>query len=303
LNPVIKQWISQEVLHKYIKKEIELNFLHLKDYKRAEAFKSFIPIKDASVEDYLPKLIEFNTKEFVIFGIRFRKGLKSEPFVELYAYNVNLEEKDNLNRLVNLVADTFSKFKPKWLRVNDTNCGLYQKFNTEIKCEIDNYIFASPLINIRNISLITNDSNYNLETPKSIYFYERYLEAYESCLDENPFLRGIIFPETKETLQEHLKKKTLKIVTHKGNWQGVIAARHSCFYGATSFLIVENCLAKEIRQMNKSSALLKEFVSGLSNNDEAIIYGTISPLNIPSIKTAKRIGRQKIMESILFQLG
>ena len=102
-------------------------------------------------------------------------------------------------------------------------------------------------------------------------------------------------PESESLLEELRRANLLKIVTRDGIWQGVMAARPGVDHGMQGFLIVENCLAPSARQRGLSAGLLKEFISELPAADHSIVFGTIDPRNVASIRTVQRIGRQPVM--------
>ena len=253
-----------------------------------------MPVAGAEVEDYLPRLIPVGHDE-VLAGVRFRGGLPSGCFVELYVATTPLSAGGLLRDVTRAVAAQWKMFRPRSLRIYHPHELPRSEIGRLKSVEVDHIVYAAPIGEVRKATLEPRDARYVLTAPVAIDFYDEYVSAYDSYHDEHPELRGLVLPETENLLEELRKANLLRIVTLDGIWQGVMAARPEVDHGMQGFLIVENCLGPSARQRGLSASLLKEFISGLPAPDDSIVFGTIDPRNVASTRTARRIGRQAVM--------
>jgi hypothetical protein len=302
LHPLIRQWVSPEDLRIRLRTQIESVLHRLGDRERAREFRSLVPVAGARVEDYFPKLVTVGGDAQVLAGVRFRGGRSGECFVEIYAATARLDAGGVLREVAHAVAAQWEAFRPRCLRIRHANELSLSEVDGFASVETDHVMYAAPIGIVREAAVKQRDENYALTTPARIDFYSEYLSAYDSYHQERPELRGVVAPEDENLLEELRRADLLKVVRIDGIWQGVIAARAGIDHGMQGFLIVENCLAPSARQRELSASLLKEFISGLPAPDDSVVFGTIHPKNIPSARTAQRIGRRDVMRATLLGL-
>jgi hypothetical protein len=101
--------------------------------------------------------------------------------------------------------------------------------------------------------------------------------------------------ESEETLVECLQQGLLCEIFVDRAWSGLIAARRDSIAGVCGLQVVEVVLTKHARGQRFGAAVHQGFARSVAATDpEAIMIGTISPKNVPSLRTAIRAGRLEI---------
>ena len=129
----------------------------------------------------------------------------------------------------------------------------------------------------------------------SLEFYPRYEAAYAQMLDARPHLKGEVDVESRERLAECLEQGLLCEVFVDGAWSGLIAARRDLIAGVRGLQVVEIVLVESARGQGLGAAVHQRFARLVAEADPAaIVMGTISARNLPSLRTALRAGRLEI---------
>ncbi len=167
----------------------------------------------------------------------------------------------------------------------------------------DTHLIAAPARIVAERADAPGLDRIELRRPTSLDFYSRYEAAYEQMLDARPFLRGEIGAEARETLAQCLEQGLLCEVLVDGAWSGLIAARRDRLAGVRGLQVVEIVLTQGARGHRLGPAVHQRFARSVAEADPAaILMGTISPKNAPSLRTALRAGRVEIGRFLLVHL-
>jgi hypothetical protein len=157
------------------------------------------------------------------------------------------------------------------------------------------HLIAAPARSMAGLADAPGLDRIELRRAASLDFYPRYEAAYAQMLDARPLLRGEIGAEARETLAECLEQGLLREVFVGGAWSGVVAARRDMLAGVRGLEMVDIVLTQSARGHGLGPAVHQGFARSVAETDPAaILMGTISPKNVPSLRTALRAGRVEI---------
>jgi len=160
---------------------------------------------------------------------------------------------------------------------------------------IDRHLLAAPAGSMAERPDAAGLDRVALRRGASLDFYPRYEAAYQEMLDARGYLRGEVSAESRERLAECLEQGLLWEVFVDGAWAGLIAARHDLVAGVRGLQMVEIVLAKGARGQRLGPAVHQRLARYVAEADPAaVILGTISAKNVPSLRTAKKAGRMEI---------
>ncbi len=115
------------------------------------------------------------------------------------------------------------------------------------------------------------------------------------CSTRGPSCRARLASRRRETLAQCLEQGLLCEVFVDGAWSGLIAARADMLAGVRGLQMVEIVLTQSARGHGLGPAVHQGFARSVAEADPAaVLMGTISPKNAPSLQAALRAGRMEI---------
>src|SRR5438128_5948041 len=135
-------WVAADDLRIRLHTHIEGGVRHLDDREAAREFRSRVPVAGAEVGDYLPRLITVGRDE-VLASVRFRGGLPSGCFVELYAATTPLGAGALLRDVAHAVAAQWKVFRPRSLRIHHAHELPPSEIGGLKSLEIDHVVYAA----------------------------------------------------------------------------------------------------------------------------------------------------------------
>lgn len=161
--------------------------------------------------------------------------------------------------------------------------------------KIDQHILAAPAQVMATREPVTGLRRVALGRATDLDVYPRYVEAYEQVYRERPQLRDVVHIESTSSLAECLGHGLLLDILVDGGWAGIVAARREMVAGLSGIYMVDIVMLPAIRGQGLGPAVHQRLAELVAVDDPAaVIHGTISPLNTPSLKTALRAGRIEI---------
>ena len=140
-----------------------------------------------------------------------------------------------------------------------------------------------------------------LKLVQSMAFYPRYKSIYQQFISENPFYLKVGQLESKEDLEKLILKKTLFHIEVEGQWAGIIAADKMIDGWLEGFCIIEEMLDKPFRGKGFAAAAQRHLIEQLPSEKGDLIFGTIGHKNVPSLKTALRVGRISLGKTVFYE--
>jgi len=213
------------------------------------------------------------------------------PFVEVRCANLPLGSIADWPSLSAGLACAFREFRPRALY-------FFHPAHLPLRApttRADMHFLAAPARSMAKRPDASGLDRIELRRSTSLDFYQRYEAAYDQMLGERPHLRGDVKVESRETLAACLEEGLLSEVFVDGAWCGLIAARRDMIAGVRGIHVVEIVLTKGARGQGLGVAVHQRFARCVYETDPAaIMIGTISPNNAPSLLTASRAGRLEI---------
>ncbi len=217
-------------------------------------------------------------------------GDLTKPYVLVIHKNFSLHTVENIWLISALLSKEYKLFKPQ-------RFGWFSN-NIEDQLIEENGFLSGDMVYISNFleKLKDNDKpeyyeRVNLLPAQNLDWFERYENAYEKLLADNPNFKEMIQITSKSTLEQLKDQHLLYEVFIDENWAGIIAANSESDLFFSGFCVYEELLLKEFRGQNLAPAMQRHLIEKLPSKEKEMIYGTIHYDNVPSIKTAQKVGR------------
>lgn len=271
-----------------LKKEIASDLDHLAELSLPEVYIerfNYFKLDGTTAKDFRERILEVEKDKFIMAGIRFRGLNVNRPFISIVA-NFAITS-DRLLGLAQLIKKEFSIFKP-----------IAFQFHLPSEVEliapelgIDRYTIAGTLENIIEHKTPERIETVEIFELSNTEFYDDYLNEYKIFHEKNHNLKDEVKPESLEDFKEAIDNQLLYKVIIENKHAGIIAGSAFNYYGIEGVCILEEILYDSFKGKGHGVYLQKEFAKKLRGRYQ-LLWGTISSLNQPSLKTALRNGRK-----------
>jgi GNAT superfamily N-acetyltransferase len=255
------------------------------DLAVAEAFRKWCPIEGASAEDYLYRVVTVGDV-VMIASPRFAGGDRTRPFVHIEtSTHPGMPDEEVCAAL----GTAFAHFSPNRIRWFDARSperlptGSVVDFRI-VAGSIDTIVAHRP----------ATAGDLRLVRATGLDWYDRYVAGYEHHFAEYPELVGRLNYETRETLQSIIDRGTLFEAWADEGWVGVIGVWPERDYYVDGYVIAERMLVPEVRGRGLGAALVWHLAATLELPGDTIIFGTIAPPNVRSMRSALSVGRRDV---------
>lgn len=226
----------------------------------------------------------------VLLGPRFKGGDVEKAFVDL-VFSTQPPSAENLPKIWDAAQAYYGPIKPRQIRFLCPT-GDYETLGRHLPLQADLHLIAGSIETIKATPLPPRYPEIQLKLAENLDFYPRFLETYTAFHAQcSPIIRESMVPEDEAGLKEAMAENLLFEAQIEGQWAGLIAARWDAWMGFKGLLIVEEILATPFRGQGFGSALQRAFIDALDLSPETQVFGTILDANIPSLRTAQRLGR------------
>lgn len=244
-------------------------------------------VSGSSPKDFQERIFNLDNGDFILAGIRFRNLELDKPFVSVWSSS----SKISVEVIANCIKKEFAVFKPQFLRMRFP-------YPHSTHANIDSLTVAGLIKEMPTL----HSQEIELRPATSVDFYDRYLEEYEAFYQKDPELRHEVRTESLEGFDEPLKNGLLFKVFIKESFAGIMAGQKSDLYGRKGLCVYEELLFQEFKGQGYGPLIQNAFVKKLEHQFE-LLWGTISPLNPRSLKTALRNGRKITEADYLLKLN
>lgn len=301
LHAKIKQWIPEDVLLTELSASVTDVLNQVGDEEFAAGFRTAMPVPGAAQEDYEPRILELEDSGVLVAGIRFRLD-PSFSFVEVYARGRPIRSARTLMATVDHVRHMFRVFSPRYLRLHVAAGSTEDRVVQGAPGRTDFVTVAGSVAALQAQRPPSNMERIHLELATSTVFYDRYLIEYEAFHEAVPELRDLVPVASREALERSRTQGLLYEAYVDGEWSGIIAGRQQADYGMRGYRIIEEVLSSRFRGSGLGPALQRHFIDALPAEDHQVLHGAIDPSNLPSLATAKRVGRTEVMHTYFIVL-
>lgn len=281
--------ISKAEFQRRIEARLVEDYGYLSDDEFAQKNYGYCQIESTTADDYKYRLLDSPHGQFVA-SIRFIGGDLSKPSVFILHRDFELNSEEVIRNVGQFLAEKYAKFQP--IRIY----WFSPKWENEL-IEQHDFIHGDMLYLADAVSTLQQrpkPASYDrieLQPTKTLDWYETYERAYHQLLNEWPAFGEMARVESRESLQELIDQDNLYRVFVDDQWAGIIGAnRHSDWF-LEGYVIYEEFLFAAFRNQKLAPAMQRHFIERLHDTN-ALIYGTIHNGNLPSLKTALRVGRQ-----------
>ena len=289
-SPSLKGWLRRDKLAENYGHYVEKQMNWLSDADFAKSFCHSCAALKKEPRAFLNRLIELDGNRQFIAGIRFLGMDLNKPFVDVLP-NFAIERKSTLRKIRAKVISVFTDFAPRALRLfvnNEADLPMWQKLGASV----DLYYVASSFGDLRHKGPPSSSAQVSVERAQHLDFYEEYLTIFERFHRQKSELAIHVTPESRDDLRECMDDGGLFFIKVKDQWAGVLAVQKAREYGFSGYLIREEILKEEYRGKRLAPKALELLIRALVAEDNDLLFGTIHPLNIPSLKTARAVGRE-----------
>jgi len=259
---------------------------------------SHFQIPQTTSDDYRERFFEIQPGKTVLAGIRHLSGDRDQPFVSLLLGFVPTTT--DLPLLQEFAAKDFAKFSPKrisfWLRPSAPLA-----IELEAKGMASRRYIVGRLADIRQSSLLKGHERISLSQTSELD-YAWYEKAYADFHAENPELKKWVPITEKEELQRCAEEGLLYQVSMDGENAGLIGGRSEPLLGTPAVYMTELLLTRSFKGQGLAPALQRKFLDSVAQRF-TLVWGTIDAKNLPSTKTALKVGRHSIRTEFFLPLG
>lgn len=153
---------------------------------------------------------------------------------------------------------------------------------------------AAPLAELRRRQPPAHASRIRVTTPSDLGFWPQYSRMYEEFWLASPELRDRIGMERPEDLEEFRRQGGLRLVWIDDRLAGLIGGVRHAELGLRGWRLRERVLGGDFRGAGYATAALDAFLRDLAAEPDELLWGTILPDNLGSLRSALNLGRVDI---------
>lgn len=289
--------VSKDVAILSVKSEIE-DLLKLNDEKTLKKRFDYFSILGTKPEDFKESFYELGHGKKVLAGIRHKSGLKDQPFVHTVLDFVPTSTEIGL--LSEFAAKQFHKFKPKHLSIWMRPSLKIDLSKYEVK-QSRQYVVGS-VAKIRNMVKPVGYEKIALERVTTDFDYNWYSEAYAEFHQQRPDLKDWVPITDREDIDRCISDQLLFKVFVDDLHAGLIGGQNESLLGMSSVYMTELLLISKFKGQGLAVALQRKFIDEVPKSVD-LVWGTIDAKNLPSLKTALRVGRLPIRSEYFIKLS
>lgn len=293
--------VGRNKIQQQLREQVALNLSYCTDERFAQSNFDFCKIEGATPADFKYRLIKTPFGE-IITSIRFIGGDLSKPAVFLIHKDFELDYVQKIRQVGQIVGEEYAVFKPPRFRW----------FSPKIETELiksnafisgDSIYVTHFLDYLKQQPLPPNYDKVQLELATSINWYEEYKTTYETIYKHWPASREMTRIESQTSLQEIIEKKLLFEIKIENHWAGIIGVTQTSDKFLAGYCVYEELLTEDFRGKLLASAVQRRLIENLPTTQDAMLFGTIHYGNIPSLRTAYKVGRQSAGMYVFAEIG
>ncbi len=288
---IIKQWLPENLVKSLVKSEIVKNFKIMEDDSYAERFRDYYFVENSEQEDYGHIVIELAGGNQIMTGLRFFNLELDKAYVEVLHHTHEKLSKKILTEIRDKIKERYKIFNPFAFRI--LSSGNPVKDFKPLKITEDLAYFAGLKESICQMDKPIKYDQVEVVRSENLDFYSLYKGLLEFYIEENPGSEQFIFVHDKDYLKNVMDKNNLFTIFIDEQWAGLIGVELQSEKYLDGYLVIEECLIKKFRGKHFAPAIQRKMIEQLPGDHHTIIYGEIHSNNIPSRRTAARVGRLK----------
>ena len=291
-------WLDRNVARQALAAELTDALSKVDDLERARRLKNVCPIEGASDEAYLSRVVDIHGRS-ALLEARFKGLNPEEAFVELRAFEGSLDT-SMIEGGRRAASEIYRPLRPKTLRVLQHSSEA-QPRGVEVLADL--VVVAGPSSALVAKKDEVSGSPLKLEKANDLSVYERFTAEYRAFVADNPSLKDELWIPDENTFRGLVEAGQTYNVVIDGRWSGLISAVPESFLGAPGWLMHEELLAAHARGRGLGAVMQQALVEHLHAEQPAVVHGTIHHSNVPSLRTALKVGRQVVAQYFFIGLS
>ena len=263
--------------------------LELNDRDTKKGRHDFFKVRGASVDDYAERIFDIPGKGRVIAGIRHAGGNVERPFINVLP-NYSLLSAEDLSLVKAELTTSFKVFEPKhlcvWLNPKSQLC----RYLEEQSINPSQRYIVAPVKGISRNSLPPKYNEIELSEVTDTSYRDWYESAYKDFHQISPELKDWVPLNDVEEMKDSIQQRLMFDAIVDGKKVGLIAANREKFLGRPGVYFLEIVVSKDYKGKGYAPAMQRKFIDTVLTDAETV-WGTIDARNLPSTKTAMRVGR------------
>jgi len=232
---------------------------------------------------------------WAVTGIRFRGGEARRPFVDLVA-TTQPPTPDGLAVVADVVLAAYDAFAPLCLRVDVPDPrGLLDELGGDPRFgdhdDVDMHVVAGRVEQLREHPRAAAYPHVSLRPGDPHVLAGRVAAVYAELVAREPELAMWAIPEDAESLAACAAEGLLFEVLVDTTPAGVVASVRDDAHAMAGFSVQELCLDSTHRGRHVASAAVQRLIDELPAEATDVLWGTIHPRNVPSLRNAVSVGR------------
>lgn len=303
VSEVLRSWYDEAELRGQVGAALSADVERLGDEAFGEDFRDHVREAGGGVgvDDPLAwanRRLELPDGGWAVTGIRFRGGDALRPFVDVVATTAP-PTPDGLAVVAEAVTPAYDAFQPLCLRVDAPDASaLVARLETEPRfgpgCAVDMQVVAGLVHRLRERPRVPRHDEVALRAGDPLRLSRRAAEIYDVIVRDRPEHARWATPEDVDSLTECAEEGLLFEVLHEGEPAGVVAALRYDAHAMRGFSVQELCLDAAHRGRRLAPAVLQRLVDELPGDEGDVLWGTIDPENVASLRNALSVGRQPV---------
>lgn len=281
-------WRGRAAVEESLEYWLDLQLSRVEDPEFGAGFAAGCPWEGAEPADYQQRFVSFLGGEALV-GIRFLGGSPEFRFVDLVITR-GAEDPDALAAAGRAALESCAVFAPQAIRVRQASERTLDPRGWRV--EADQHFLVGRL---DELAAADPPQDLSLESvsPEDASAFTR--EAYAAWAQAEPALAAKVRPSDLDELRDCHQTGVLAYLLVEGQRAGVIGFARSEDAELAGYLVEEEVVALPFRGRRLASAAQRLVIRSLAGRDpSALLFGTIDAANTPSLKTARRVGRERV---------
>ncbi len=295
-SDAVKAWYAQPDLLTQLRSSLETEASWVNDETHGRWYRDVANTGgETSPLAWANRRLDLPDGGWAVTGIRYRNRDNSRPFVDVVATTAP-PTLDALVSIAQVVLPEYETFHPLCLRVTAPEPdALVKHLRNDSRfgpgCAVDTYVMAGLLTDLRSRPHPRHHDAVTLQPTDPAALTGRVEAIYAQLAEQNPETTLWATPLDAESLSDCAQEKLLFEVMHDGASAGVVAAIRDDAHGMRGFSMEELCLDTAHRGGGLATATLRHLLDQLPGQPGDVLWGSIDPSNLPSLRNAVSIGR------------
>jgi len=264
---------------------VEQLFADAADPEWLGKYASACPVAGATPDQYGARVLQIDPMCLAVAAIHFRGGDTAFPFVDLSAQSAPLPRP---LPLASVVAP-FEQFQPRAVRIWRSAADALPEGG-----EDDLAVVAGPLHTLQAAVDLPHAHRIRLEADPDLRWYDAYRSTYDAVYAVSPGTAAFAQPESPSALATCAREGAFFRVLIDDSPAGFIAARPASFRCWRGWNMTEEVLHPDFHGRQLGPAMQQAFLRTLDAGRGRCVFGTIVAANVPSLRTALRVGRSVV---------